>query len=65
MAGVQRDKQLYVDREQLNHSNIQKELVPIGCLSIHGTHVIANNSTNNNAVFFFVPDLKLVYYNNY
>ena len=36
-----------------------------GCLKIHGTHVTANNSTNNNVVFFFVLDLKIVYYNNY
>ena len=34
------------------------------CLKIHGTHMIANNSTNNN-VFFFVSDLKIVNYNNY
>ena len=25
----------------------------------------ANNSTNNNVVFFFVSDLKIVYDNNY
>ena len=37
----------------------------IGCLNIHGTHVIANNSTNNDVVFFFVSDLEIVYYNNY
>ena len=37
-----------------------------GYPNIHGTHVIANNSTNNNVVFlFFVSDLKIVYYNNY
>ena len=36
----------------------------IRCLNIHGTHVTANNSTNNN-VFFFVSDLKIVYSNNY
>ena len=30
----------------------------IGCLNIHGTHVNANNSTNNNVVFFFVSYLK-------
>ena len=36
----------------------------IGCLNIHGTHVTANTSTNNN-VSFFVSDLKIVYYNNY
>ena len=29
---------------------------------MHGTHVIANNSTNN---VFFVSNLKIVYYNNY
>ena len=33
----------------------------IGCLNIHGTHV----TVNNNAMFFFVSDLKIVYYNNY
>ena len=32
----------------------------IGCLNIHGTHVTANNSTNNN-VFFCLS--KIVYYN--
>ena len=37
----------------------------IGCLSIHGTHVTPNNSTNNNVVFFLVSDLKIIYYNNY
>ena len=37
----------------------------IGCLNIHETHVTANNSTNNNIVFFFVSDLKIVYYKNY
>ena len=36
----------------------------IGRLNIHGTHVTATNSTNNNVVFFFVSDLKIVYYNN-
>ena len=35
-----------------------------GCLNIHGTHVTANNSTNNN-VFFFVSDLKILHYDNY
>ena len=33
-------------------------------ISVHGTHVIAYNATNKNAVFFFVSDLKIVYYNN-
>ena len=32
----------------------------IGCLSIHETLVTANNFTNNNVVFFFVSDLKIV-----
>ena len=32
----------------------------IGCLNIHGTRVTANNSTNNNVVFFFVSDLKIL-----
>ena len=34
-------------------------------MSQYGTHVTANNSTNNNVVFFFVSDLKIAYYNNY
>ena len=37
----------------------------IGCLNIYKTHVIANNSTNNNGVFFFVSGLKIVYYNSF
>ena len=37
----------------------------IGCLSVNGTHVTANNSTNNNVFLFFVSDLKIVYYNNF
>ena len=36
----------------------------IGCLNIYGIHVTANRLTNN-VVFFFVSDLKIVYYNNY
>ena len=35
------------------------------CLSILGTHMTVNNFTNNNAVFFFVSNEKIVYYNNY
>ena len=35
----------------------------MGFLNIHGTHVIDHNSNNN--VFFFVSDLKLLFYNNY
>ena len=31
----------------------------------HGTHVPANNSTNNNVMFFFISYLKIIYYNNY
>ena len=31
----------------------------IGCLNIHGIHVTADNSTNNNVVFFFVSDNKV------
>ena len=37
----------------------------IGCLSLYGIHLTANNFTNNNVVFFFVSDLKMAYYNNY
>ena len=33
-------------------------------LSIDGTHVTANNSTNNK-MFIFVSDLKMIYINNY
>ena len=36
-----------------------------GYHNIHGTHVTANNSPNNNVVLDFVSDLKIVYYNNY
>ena len=36
-----------------------KCLTIILCLNINGTHVTANNSTNN-YVFFFVSDLKIV-----
>ena len=32
---------------------------------MHWTHVTADKSTNNTVVFFFVSDLKMVYYNNY
>ena len=39
--------------------------IVIGCLNIHKTHVTASNFTTNNAVLFFVSDLKIVYYNNY
>ena len=35
-----------------------------GCLNIHGTHVTANNSSNNNVVFSLVSDMKIVYNNN-
>ena len=34
------------------------------CIFIHGIHVTAKNFTNNNVVFSFVSDLKIVYYNN-
>ena len=34
-------------------------------LNIHGTHVIANNSTYNNFVFFLILNLIILYYNNY
>ena len=34
-------------------------------LNIHGTHVTAKDSTNNNVVFFFISDFKIIYYNNY
>ena len=39
-------------------------LLNIGCVSMDETHVAANDSTNNYVVFiyFFVSDLKIVYY---
>ena len=40
-------------------------LVNIECLNIHVTHISANKFTNKNVMFFFVSDLKIVYYNNY
>ena len=43
-------------------SHLEKQL--IGCLNMHGTRVTANNSTNNNVVFFFVLNLEIVHYNN-
>ena len=43
---------------------IKNSICSIGCLNIHGNHVTANESTSNNAVFFFVSDLKIIYYNN-
>ena len=36
--------------------NIQKTDHYTEGLNIHGTHVIANNSTNNNVEFIFVSD---------
>ena len=36
-----------------------------GCLYIQGTHVTADDSRNIKVVFFFVSNLKIVYYNNY
>ena len=36
----------------------------IGCLNTNGTCVTAYNSSNNYDVFFFVSDLKIVYYSN-
>ena len=31
----------------------------------NGINVTANKSTNNSVAFFFVSDLKIVYYDNY
>ena len=36
----------------------------IGCLSILETHVTADNSINNNVVFIFVSELKIIHSNN-
>ena len=33
--------------------NYRTGMIDIGCLNIPGAHVTANNSTNNNVVFFF------------
>ena len=41
------------------------QIIYTGCVTIQGTHVTANNSSNNKIVFFFVSDLKIVYNNNY
>ncbi len=38
--------------------------IPECSLNIYGTHVTANDSTNNNVVFFFVLDFKIEYYYN-
>ena len=35
------------------------------CLNIHGTHVTINMFTDNNIAFFFVSNLKMVYYNHH
>ena len=40
-------------------------MVCIGRFNIYGTHVTATNSNNNKVVFFFLSNLKIVYYNNY
>ena len=34
----------------------------IGCLNINVTHVTANNSSTNDNIFFFLSDMKIVYY---
>ena len=46
---------------------LSKKIQPnnIGCLNIHETQMTTNNSTNNDIVFFFVSDLRIVYYDNY
>ena len=50
------------NQQRLICHKIQTTKQPI---NIYGTYVTAHNSTNNNVVFFFVSDLKIVYYNNY
>ena len=52
--------------ETKSFKTVPKQMQPIniGCLNIHGTHVNANNLTNNNVFFFFVSDLNIVYYSN-
>ena len=51
---------LHFDRKCLIYHFKPFNILSIGCLSIHETHVNANN-----VVFFSVSDLKIVYYNNY
>ena len=53
------------DRYKVSHIHGTHVTANIGCLNIHGTHVTDNNSSKNNVAFFFVLDLKIVYYNNY
>ena len=47
------------------HKAVWLQISNIGCLNIHWTHVITNNSTNNNVVFLFLSDLKIVFDNNH
>ena len=42
-----------------NKAKIGTRQKTIWCLNIYGTYVTANNSANNNVVFFFVSDLKI------
>ena len=35
------------------HGLVGMQSASIGCLNVHGTHVAANYSTNNNVVLFF------------
>ena len=48
---------IIIKEKQLFDSHL---IINIGCLTIYGTHVTANNSTNNNVLFFFDTDLKIV-----
>ena len=51
----------------MNSPSLPKVLGDIGCLNKYGTHVTANNFTNNNIVFFFCLRFKnsIYIYNNY
>ena len=55
----------YLETKSLKTFSKQMQPFNIGCLNIHGTHVTVNNSTNDYGMFFFVSDLKIIYYNNY
>ena len=37
----------------------------IGYLKLHGIHMTAYKSSNNNLVSFFASDLKMIYYKNH
>ena len=46
-------------------AHMKKSLETYLMILVHGTSVTANNSTNNNLMFFFVSIFKIVFYINY